>query len=99
MGQRHATSIYNLCDVIYEHVCHQVQSCMKSRCNTFCYASKLYICSAQSENLGNSGITLRKVRIPRFADRVRILTLRGTIPELSVRKVELSVRKVRIGTK
>ena len=51
-----------------------------------------YICSAQSENLGNSGIALRKVRIPKLADRVRILTLHGTIPELSV-------RKVRIGTK
>ena len=52
----------------------------------------LYICSAQSENLDNSGITLRKVRIPKLGDRVRILTVRGTIPELSV-------RKVRIGTK
>ena len=51
-----------------------------------------YICSAQSENLDNSGIALRKVRIPKLADRVRILTLHGTIPELSV-------RKVRIGTK
>ena len=51
-----------------------------------------YICSAQSENLDNSGIALRKVRIPKLADRVRILTWRGTIPELSV-------RKVRIGTK
>ena len=51
-----------------------------------------FICSAQSENLDNSGIALRKVRIPKLADRVRILTLRGTIPELSV-------RKVRIGTK
>ena len=50
------------------------------------------MCSAQSENLDNSGITLRKVRIPKLADRVRILTWRGTIPELSV-------RKVRIGTK
>ena len=52
----------------------------------------IYICSAQSENLDNSGIGLRKVRIPKLADRVRILTLCGTIPELSV-------RKVRIGTK
>ena len=52
----------------------------------------IYICSAQSENLDNSGIALRKVRIPKLADRVRILTLRGSIPELSV-------RKVRIGTK
>ena len=52
----------------------------------------LYECSAQSENLDNSGIALRKVRIPKLADRVGILTLRGTIPELSV-------RKVRIGTK
>ena len=51
-----------------------------------------HICSAQSENLDNSGIALRKVRIPKLADRVRILTLYGTIPELSV-------RKVRIGTK
>ena len=50
------------------------------------------ICSAQSENLDNSGIALRKVKIPMLADRVRILTLRGSIPELSV-------RKVRIGTK
>ena len=50
------------------------------------------ICSAQSENLDNSGIALREVRIPKLADRVRILTLHGTIPELSV-------RKVRIGTK
>ena len=50
------------------------------------------ICSAQSENRYNSGIALRKVRIPKLADRVRILTLHGTIPELSV-------RKVRIGTK
>ena len=50
------------------------------------------ICSAQSENLDDSGIALRKVRIPKLADRVRILTLHGTIPELSV-------RKVRIGTK
>ena len=54
--------------------------------------SAVYICSAQSENLDNSGIALRKVRIPKLADRVRILTWRGTIPELSV-------RKVRIGTK
>ena len=52
----------------------------------------IYICSAQSENLDNSGIALRKVRIPKLADRVRILTLHGTIPELSA-------RKVRIGTK
>ena len=51
-----------------------------------------YICSAQSENLDNSGIAPRKVRIPKLADRVRIHTLRGTIPELSM-------RKVRIGTK
>ena len=51
-----------------------------------------YICSAQSENLDNSGIALRKVGIPKLADRVRILTSRDTIPELSV-------RKVRIGTK
>ena len=48
-----------------------------------------YICSAQSENLDNTGITLRKVRIPELADRVRILTLRGTIPELSMRKVRI----------
>ena len=53
---------------------------------------ELYICSAQSENLDNSGIALRKVRIPKLADKVRILTLRGSI-------LELSVRKVRIGTK
>ena len=52
----------------------------------------LYMCSAQSENLENSGIALRKVRIPKLVDRVRILTLRGSIPEMSV-------RKVRIGTK
>ena len=59
----------------------------------FCFVSKpVCICSEQSENLDNSGIALRKVRIPKLADRVRILTLRGTIPELSV-------RKVRIGTK
>ena len=44
----------------------------------------LCICSAQSENLDNSGIALRKVRIPKLADKVRILTLRGSIPELSV---------------
>ena len=48
-----------------------------------------YICSAQSENLDNSGIALRKVRIPKLADRVRILTLHSTIPELSVRKVRI----------
>ena len=51
-----------------------------------------YISSVPSENLAYSGIALCKVRIPKLADRVRILTLRGTIPELSV-------RKVRIGTK
>ena len=54
--------------------------------------SRFYICSAQNENLDNSGIALFKVRIPKLADRVRILTLRSTI-------LELSVRKVRIGTK
>ena len=27
------------------YVCHQVQSCMKSHCKTFCYASKLYTCN------------------------------------------------------
>ena len=53
--------------------------------NIISYAS-IYICSAQSENLDNSGIALRKVRIPKLADRVRILTLRGSIPELSMRK-------------
>ena len=52
----------------------------------------LYMCSAQSENLENSGIALRKVRIPKLADRVRILTFCGSIRELTV-------RKVRIGTK
>ena len=50
------------------------------------------ICSAQSENLDNSGIALRKVKIPKLADRVRILTLRGTIPELSVRKVRIRTK-------
>ena len=52
----------------------------------------LYICSAQSENLDNSRIALRKVRIPKLADRVRILTSRGTIPELSVRKVRIGAK-------
>ena len=52
----------------------------------------LYICSAQSENLDNSRMALRKVRIPKLADRVRILTLRGTIPELSVRKVRIGTQ-------
>ena len=41
--------------------------------------------SAQSENLDNSRIALRKVRFPTLADRVRILTLPGSILELSVR--------------
>ena len=50
------------------------------------------ICSAQSENLDNSGIALRKVRIPKLADRVRILTLRGSILELSVRKVRIATK-------
>ena len=50
------------------------------------------MCSAQSENLDNSGIALRKVRIPKLADRVRILTLRGSIPELSVRKVRIETK-------
>ena len=27
------------------YVCHQVQSCMKSHCKTFCYASILYTCN------------------------------------------------------
>ena len=35
-----------------------------------------YICSVQSENLDDSGIVLREVRIPTLVDRVRILTLR-----------------------
>ena len=41
----------------------------------------------QSENLDNAGIVLRKVRIPTLADRVRSLTLRYSILEVSVRKV------------
>ena len=57
-----------------------------------CMDLYMYMCSAQCENLDNSGIALRKVRIPKLADRVRILIWRCTIPELSV-------RKVRIGTK
>ena len=57
-----------------------------------CMYLYMYMCFAQCENLDNSGIALRKVRIPKLADRVRILIWRGTIPELSV-------RKVRIGTK
>ena len=52
----------------------------------------LYMCSAQSENLDNSRIALRKVRIPKLADRVGILTLRGSIPELSVRKVSIGTK-------
>ena len=51
----------------------------------------MYICSAQSENRDNSRITLRKVRIPKLADRVRIITLHGTNPELSVRKVGIGI--------
>ena len=46
-----------------------------------------YICSMQSENLDNAGIVLCKVRIPTLADRVRSLTLRYSILEVSVRKV------------
>ena len=45
------------------------------------------ISSAQSENPDKTGIAPCKVRIPKLTDRVRILTLHGTIPELSVRKV------------
>ena len=55
------------------------------------YYSKC-ICSAQSENLDNSGIVPREVRIPTLADRVRILTLHGSIPELSVRKVGIGTK-------
>ena len=51
-----------------------------------------YICSAQSDNLDNSGIVPREVRIPTLADRVRILTLCGSIPELSVRKVGIGTK-------
>ena len=35
-----------------------------------------YICSVQSENLDNSGIVLRVVRIHTLGDRLRNLTLR-----------------------
>ena len=52
----------------------------------------LYICFAQSENLDNSEIALPKVRIPKLADRVGILTLHGTIPELSMRKVRIRTK-------
>ena len=51
-----------------------------------------YICSAQSETLDNSEIALRKVRIPKLADRVRILILRGTIPESTMRKVRMGTK-------
>ena len=46
-------------------------------------------------NLNNSGIVLPNVRIPTLADRVRILNLHKSIPELSVRKVGVGY-KVRI---
>ena len=48
------------------------------------------IFSAQSRNRYNSGIAelhLRKVGILTLSDKVRIPTLHGSIPELSVRKV------------
>ena len=47
----------------------------------------IYICSAQGENWDDSGIALRKVRIPKLVDIVRIVTLRGTISKLSMCKV------------
>ena len=52
----------------------------------------MYICSAQSENPDNSRIALRKVRIPKLADRVRIITLHGANLELSVRKVGIETK-------
>ena len=50
------------------------------------------ICFAHSENLDNSGIALRKVRIPKLADRVGILILRGTIMELSMCKTGIGIK-------
>ena len=51
------------------------------------------ICFVQSENLDNSGIALRKVRIPKLADRVGILILRGTIMELSMCKTGIGIKR------
>ena len=54
------------------------------------------ICSAQSENHDNSGIALRKVRIPKLADRVRILTLHSTIRNCPCAKWESGQSENRI---
>ena len=51
-----------------------------------------YKCSAQSENLYNSGIVLRKVRILTLSGKIGILTLRSAIPELLVRKVGIGTK-------
>ena len=53
---------------------------------------KWYICSAQSENLTNSWIVLLFVRIPTLADRVRNLTLCGSIPELYLHEVWIGTK-------
>ena len=50
------------------------------------------ICSAQSENLNNSGTVLGEVRIPTLADRERILTLSGSLLESSVSKVGIRTK-------
>ena len=50
------------------------------------------MCSVQSENLDNAGIVLHVLRIPPLVDRMRILTLRGSIPELSLRKVGIGTK-------
>ena len=43
LEDRHIMQHHHRCDVICDHVCRYVQSCMISHCKTFCYASKLYI--------------------------------------------------------
>ena len=59
----------------------------------YCLFIYIYICSVQGENRDNSGIALRKVRIPKLVDRVRIVTLRGTIPKLSMCKVGIGTKR------
>ena len=52
----------------------------------------MYICSAQSINRYNSGIVLQKVGILTLQGEVIIPTWRGSIPELSLRKVEIGTK-------
>ena len=53
------------------------------------------MCSAQRRNRYNSEVVLHKIGILTLPGEVRIPTLRGSIPELSLRKVEIE-DKVRI---